>query len=125
MPNGIDKNWIRMCAALDGFRARYGSWPTKIRLPEGAIEALFTAGTLARLEQKVRFIYDGSPFLAEDETGRSYSYGQEGFSNQPPDIPATEWLGVEPDSEMVKAYYAPRGSAPGLAGKKGASEVNE
>ena len=118
MPNGIDKNWVRMCAAIDGFRVRYGSWPTRIRLPEGAIEYLFSAETFSRLGQMIEFIYDGSPFIAEDETGGSYNYGQEGFSNQPPDIPASEWLGVELDSEMVKEYYAPRSGAPGAMEKK-------
>ena len=49
MPNGIDKNWYRMCAAINGFRSRYSEWPTKIRLPEGAIQMLFTQETLARL----------------------------------------------------------------------------
>ena len=107
MPNGIDKNWYRMCAAINAFRVRYGSWPTKIRLPEGAIEHLFTEETFARLDGKLVFVYDGSPFIAEDDSGRTYNYGQEGFPDETPDIPTHEWLKVEPDSEMVKAYYAP------------------
>ena len=109
MPNGIDKNWYRMCAAINGFRARYGSWPTKIHLPEGAIQQLFSDETFARLEKVLTFVYDGSPFIAEDDLGRSYNYGQEGFFD-PPDIRAHEWLKVEPDSEMVKEYYTPRSS---------------
>ena len=107
MPNGIDKNWYRMCVAIDGFRARYGSWPTKIHLPAGAIEYLFTEETFARLEERLTLVYDDSPFIAEDDIGRSYNYGKEGFFD-PPDIRAREWLNVKPDSEMVKEYYAPR-----------------
>jgi len=110
MPNGIDKNWYRMCAAINGFRACYGSWPTRIRMAEGAIKELFTEETFAKLGEKLTFVYDGSPYIAEDDLGRSYSYGREGFSVQPPDIQAREWLNVEPDSEMVKKYHAPRGS---------------
>ncbi|MEW6406383.1 MAG: hypothetical protein AB1649_31755 [Chloroflexota bacterium] len=113
MPNGIDKNWHRLCAALDGFRVRYGSWPTKIRLPEGAIEYLFTKETYAKLEERLKLIYDDSPYIAEDEAGQIYNYGQEGFPDEPPDIPAFEWLAVEPDSEMVKEYYMPRRRAQG------------
>ena len=109
MPNGIDKNWYRMCASIDGFRARYGSWPTKIHLTKGTIEYLFTEETFARLEERLTFIYDGSLFIAEDDVGRSYNYGKEG-SFDPPDVRAREWLEVEPDSEMVKEYYAPRSS---------------
>jgi len=40
MPNGDSKNWIRFCASIDGFRARYGSWPTKVRVPNFFIEEL-------------------------------------------------------------------------------------
>lgn len=111
MPNGIDKNWCRMCAAINGFCVRYSSWPTRIRIPEGAIEYLFTEETFARLEEKIRIVYDGSPYIAEDEAGRSYNYGQAGFSAQAPNIHACDWLNVEPDSEIVKEYYKPRGRA--------------
>jgi len=107
MPNGVDKNWYRMCSAINGFRARYGSWPTKIRLPEGAIDYLFTEETFEKLEEKLAFVYDDSTYIAEDSTGRRYNLGQEGFSDEPPDIPAREWLKVEPDSNMVKEYYTP------------------
>src|SRR5262249_16177409 len=32
MPNGHDKNWVRLCAAIDGFRVRYGHWPMRVRI---------------------------------------------------------------------------------------------
>lgn len=105
MPNGIDKNWSRMCAAIDGYRNRYGSWPTMFRLPKGAIEHLFTEETLARIGEKIKLVeYDGSPFMAEDNQGRSYQYGEESF-REGTDIRARDWLGVEPDSEIVIKYY--------------------
>ena len=113
MPNGIDKNWYRMCAAINGFRARYDSWPTKIHLPEGAIRHLFSEETLEKLQEKLAIIYDDSPYVAEDDLGRSYNYGREGFYDEPPDIQAREWLDVEPDSEMVKEYYTPLNSSVG------------
>lgn len=82
MPNGIDKNWYRMCAAINGFRSRHGCWPTKIRLPEGATNYLFTQDTFAKLEERITFIYDGSPYIAEDTTDRNYNLGIDGFSEQ-------------------------------------------
>jgi hypothetical protein len=107
MPNGIDKNWMRMCAAINGFRARFQSWPVRVRLPEDAISGLFTPKSLAKIEEKLTLVEDGSPYIAEDDTGGSYNYGKEGGGAQP-DIPAHIWLDVEPDSEAVKAYYQPQ-----------------
>ena len=97
MPNGYDRNWIRMCGAIDGFRARYGAWPTKMRLYEGALDGLFTEATLVALQQRLTLIIDGSPFIAEDDAGRSYNYGKEGFSQTEPNIKASVWLGITPD----------------------------
>ena len=108
MPNGIEKNWFRMCAAIDGFRACYGSWPTKIHLFEGALDDLFKKETFHKLEQKIDFIYDDLPYVAEDEQGRRYNLAEDGLSAEPPDIPAHQWLDVEPDSKAVQEYRAPR-----------------
>jgi len=75
MPNGIDKNWYRMCSAINGFRLRFHKWPTRIHLPEDTIAPLFTEESFAKLEEKIIFIYDGSPFVAKDNLGISYNYG--------------------------------------------------
>jgi hypothetical protein len=40
MPNGDDATWVRVCASIDGFRTRYGRWPTRVRLFAGALENL-------------------------------------------------------------------------------------
>ena len=32
MPNGVDKNLIRLAAACAEFKARYGAWPDEARL---------------------------------------------------------------------------------------------
>jgi hypothetical protein len=37
MPNGVDKNLIRLAAACAEFRARYGAWPDEARLAPIAI----------------------------------------------------------------------------------------
>jgi len=40
MPNGIDRNWIRLCGAIDGFKMRFGFWPTKVFLPQIILDDL-------------------------------------------------------------------------------------
>jgi hypothetical protein len=105
MPNGIDKNWYRMCSAINSFRVRFGHWPTRIRLSEGALENLFSQESYRVLLSKLEFIFDGSAFIAEDDQGRSHNYAQDGFVKGELEITAQDWLGVEPDSAMVREYY--------------------
>ena len=40
MPNGESKNWIRFCAAINGFRARFNIWPDRVRVPGLFIQEL-------------------------------------------------------------------------------------
>jgi hypothetical protein len=101
MPNGRDKNWVRLLGALNGFRARYGFWPTKVRIFPGALrnirEDLFSSRLFLELNQKVQLVGDDCPFVAEDDQGNSYSYGKEGFVYHLPSPDARERLGLEPD----------------------------
>jgi hypothetical protein len=103
MPNGHDKNRVRVCAAVDGFRIRYGRWPTRVRVRPGMLENireyLFTAEDYARITAKVSLTPDGSLAIAEDDTGASYNYGEEGFANESPTPCAYEWFGVSPKPE--------------------------
>lgn len=101
MPNGHDKNWIRLCAAIDGFRSRYGRWPVRVRMHEMSLrdfDFLFTREDLARITAKVALIPDEVPMIAEDDSG-AYNYGEEGFAERAPDICAAAWLGVRPKPE--------------------------
>jgi hypothetical protein len=104
MPNGYDKNWVRLCAALDGFFVRYGRWPTRVRLFPGALENLRTdvldPDAFATVTSKVELVPDEASMLAEDDEGRAYDYGKEGFPPRSPDLPAREWLGVHPDPAL-------------------------
>jgi hypothetical protein len=40
MPNGADRNWIRLCLAIDGFRARYGRFPLRVAIEQFYIDNL-------------------------------------------------------------------------------------
>jgi hypothetical protein len=104
MPNGHDKNWIRLCAAMNGFRLRYGRWPTRVRIDPGSLadirDQLFTAEDYAQIVAKVALVADqAAGMVAEDDEGGSYSYGQEGFPSERPRPRADEWLGVRPRSD--------------------------
>lgn len=101
VPNGIDKNWVRLCAAVDGFHMRYGHWPTRVRIPAISMndfKFLFRETDFLKITSKVRFVLDEEPFVAEDEEGGRYSYGQEGFPQTDARIKAEEWFGVSPQS---------------------------
>jgi hypothetical protein len=101
MPNGHDKNWMRLCAAIDGFRSRYGRWPARVRMHEMSLrdfDFLFTREDLARITAKVVLIPDEAPMIAEDDSG-AYNYGEEGFPERAPDISAAAWFGVRPKPE--------------------------
>ena len=100
MPNGYDKNWVRLQGAINGFRNQYKSWPSKIRLPEPILidlKTLFKDQTFAKIEDRLKLIVDNVPIVAEDGFEREYSYGKEGFSEHHPEIGAKEWLGIQPD----------------------------
>lgn len=103
MPNGHDKNWIRLCAAIDGFRVRYGRWPTRVRIfPESLADIrdhLFTPDDYAQITSKVALVADQAAMIAEDVQGGSYDYGHEGFPSELPTPSAAEWLGVTPIDE--------------------------
>jgi hypothetical protein len=102
MPNGHDKNWVRLCAAVDGFRMRYGHWPTRISIPAISMndfKHLFTEQDILSITAKVRFVLDDEAFVAEDDEGGRYSYGDEGFPATRPRISAREWFGVSLKAE--------------------------
>jgi len=99
MPNGSDKNWVRFCAAIDGYRSRYEQWPSKVRLYSDVIRDLriiLGKDGFSALESKLKLIPDDAPIIAEDEEGRKYSYGDEGFSYKDPDVSARDWLKIRP-----------------------------
>jgi hypothetical protein len=98
VPNGDDASWVRVCAAIDGFRARYGRWPARVRLFPSALDGLrehvFTSEGLAVVVSIVELVADESaPMIAEGAEGESYNYGREGFPQPRPDDPAREWFG--------------------------------
>lgn len=103
MPNGHDRNWVRFCAAVDGFRDRFGRWPSSVRLASGYgddLRGLLSDESFRVLEEKLVLRSDErAHFIAEDEAGRKYDYSRERFPQDRPQPSAEEWLGVHPEPE--------------------------
>jgi len=101
MPNGFDKNWRRLCAAIDGFYVSYGKWPHRVLLYAGAIENLktqvFTEESFEKLMTKLDLVPSESPMIAQDDDGNQYNYGEQGFPVTQPSPSTEEWLGLKPD----------------------------
>jgi hypothetical protein len=98
MPNGDDASWIRVCAAIDGFRIRYGQWPKRVRLFPGALEGIrdhvLTTPGFAVVTSVIDLVPDDSaPMIAEGDEGDSYNYGKQGFPDPGPDTSARAWFG--------------------------------
>lgn len=60
---------------------------------------LFSERDVLTITAKVRFVLDDAPFVAEDDDGGRYSYGDEGFPDLKPQVSAREWFGVSPRTE--------------------------
>lgn len=94
------KNWVRLCAAIDGFYVRYGRWPTRVRIHPISLDdirdSIFTPEDFAKIKAKIVLVNDDAPMLAEDDSGGSYDYSSEGFPTERPKPSAVEWLGVQP-----------------------------
>jgi hypothetical protein len=101
MPNGNDKDWHRLLAAVEGFRLRHDGWPTRVRVFDSTLDTfrnhLFSPEAFERLSRTLAIVADGSPMVAEDDDGRTYSYGAEGGPDVPTEPRAAAWLAVEPD----------------------------
>lgn len=104
MPNGHDRNWMRFCAAVNGFRNRFGRWPSSVRLASKYVDdlrALLSDESFGVLEEKLALrIDERAHFIAEDEVGNKYDYRREGFLQDRPEPSAEEWLGVHPEPEF-------------------------
>lgn len=97
MPNGDEKNWTRLCAAVDGFKARFGVWPKRIRLTEGALSEIrdhvLEPDEFERVSEKLDFVCEPSAtMVAELDKVRSYDYGTEGFPDIRNEQSAEQWL---------------------------------
>jgi hypothetical protein len=104
MPNGGDKNFVRLCGALDGFKVRYGRWPIRVVIYPMSLDDLrehvLSPEAFATVMQKVRLVEGDAGFQAEDGEGNVYDYANEGFPESRPNPTAEEWLGVRVNPDL-------------------------
>jgi hypothetical protein len=129
VPNGHDREWIRLCLAVEGFRSRYRRWPTRVRLFPGCLKVirddLLTPAGYALVAARVELVPDeGAPYIAEDADGLQFNYGTGEATGKPditggtawvPDVGAEEWFGhpeIRPDLEAMKTirFYDSKGN---------------
>jgi hypothetical protein len=87
----------RTLETLNGFKDKYGAWPTKLRLPPLALEALreqhLTASGFAALSSRLELIVgDYEALTAEDDAGLKFDYSKEGWSGKRAPKGADQWL---------------------------------
>ena len=99
VPNGDDKNLVRFCAAVNGFRSRYKKWPSRVVLEPGYIADLrhiLSKADFAKVSAVVQLVpKKGVHIRAEGDGSESYDYSLEGFAKEEPDIDAYKWFGLE------------------------------
>jgi hypothetical protein len=98
MPNGHGTNWVRVCAAIDGFRVRYGRWPKRVLLMPIAFVDLasdvLTPLGFALVSSVVELVpEEDAEMIAEDDSDAEYNYGHDGFPEGECDPPTRDWFG--------------------------------
>jgi hypothetical protein len=93
VPNGNDKNWLRVCGAIDRFREQHGRWPERVRLMPIAfvdlVNHVLTPIGFALVSSIVEIVSDElADVIADDE---SSVHGQDLPVTS--DLSAYEWFG--------------------------------
>lgn len=98
VPNGVDKNLIRLAIACAAFRARYGEWPQEARLAPVAIwdfGNLLDSENFERLCERLRIRSTNHAHLAVGNAKHHVVYGDSGPHPSPDQIDeALAWLDV-------------------------------
>ena len=87
----------RVLETLNGFKDKYGHWPTKLRLPTPAYEALrdkhLTRAGFQALQSKLELLAgEHEHLVAEDEAGLKFDYTKEGWLAGRAPSGSDEWL---------------------------------
>jgi hypothetical protein len=99
MPNGGARD--RVFVLMDSFYARYGHWPTQLRVPSRYVQIFEQwdvggASAADRLRAKLRLVADDKPpqLVVQDDDGAWLEYGKHD-SLPLPGVSSWEWLGVK------------------------------
>ena len=107
MPNGIDKNLVRLATAVESFHERFGDWPDHALLNEISlrdVRLLLGPDFLSVVERKLRLVPAADGFRVADAQGRWFDYARGSYSDHsgpqrhagsaPPPMPGWHWLGL-------------------------------
>ena len=101
MPNGHDKNWVRLCGAIEGFRLRYGRWPTEVRIDPICLEDLrhyvFSERAWRVIENNLVFHAVGGAFEVTGHRESDTATWRRVFRRTYRMFVPEEWIGVTPD----------------------------
>jgi hypothetical protein len=98
MPNGNSRNLDRLLATLQGFKAKHGHWPTRVRVSKVLIKDLkqtLTTDGYEKLVSKVALITSPTRHFeihAEDDCGLGFAYGDP-TAERGDDADIESWLG--------------------------------
>ena len=99
-PGGVS---VRVLEAINGFRTKYGYWPTQIEAEAGTITALATHHLTPLgfylLQSKIE-IAEGpmGQLFAKGRDGDIFNYGEEGWRGEH-EHDARAWIGLEVEDE--------------------------
>jgi hypothetical protein len=103
MPNGIDKNFVRLGMACSAFRAKHGVWPTEARVAPPVLwdyGQLFDLENFERLCSRLRLRTTNRAHIAVGNANAHLVYGKiEGLDTSLTEE-AFAWLGVRVRPEL-------------------------
>ncbi len=91
----------RIIEAINGFRTKFGHWPTVLEADQETIAHLATVSLTPLgfflLQSKIELhVGDALKILAKDDSGRVFDYGEEGWQSEH-QHDARQWLGLDHD----------------------------
>lgn len=93
-------NLVRIMQALDGFKGKYGIWPSELHMSQDSIDTiarfhLSTEG-YRRLTAFVNIVTSKKEVIIAKGPGRrTFNYGDEGWAGPSPEVGAAELLGMD------------------------------
>jgi len=101
MSNGLDADFVQFVSCIAGFKEKFHSWPTKVRVYPGFPEGLKRVTGIEyyrKLTDKIDLIVDPvhpyyDTFIAEDHQGNVYDLLVSGHLANGENV--IDWLGIE------------------------------
>jgi len=101
VPNGSDRDFIRFISCIASFKAKFNSWPAKIRLNPwfiAELQKVMGIEDYQKLTNKITLIADpiypaDGTYIAEDDQGNALDLLVSGHLDNRVNV--IDWLGIE------------------------------